>query len=351
MCINLIDLKSLGWFAQMISLCGNLRTDTSPRSSDWKTSSDEMLPTPPTSHVDISHIYEPAEDSFLLLDTLSSSSEIAFLKQRLRESSSSGHNPRITSPAPLVLEVGPGSGVVLAFATAHANAIFGRADILALGIDINKFACDATGETVSQACKENSAQGRKTGVYLDTLNGDLGTAIRSGAVDVLVFNPPYVPTSPLPQSPGLDFDKVLDSSGTTYEEDSYLLSLSYAGGIDGMEITNKLLKQIPSLLNAHRGVAYILLCNQNKPQDVMRYIQSWKSNWSVEIVRQSGKTGGREKLQVIKIWRTWSLLDLWMKGALPWTYFLSMAILICVSQAHIPYLKVNSLWLETIRAV
>ena len=263
-----------------------------------------MLPTPSTSHVDTSHIYEPAEDSFLLIDTLSSSSEIVFLKHRFGESDSLGCNAQSISPAPLILEIGPGSGVVLAFVTAHANAILGRADVVSFGIDVNNFACQATAETVIRACKETNVSGSKSGVYLDTLNGDLGTAVRPGTVDVLIFNPPYVPTSSLPQSLGLDFNRALGSFGTKREEDSYLLSLSYAGGIDGMEVTERLLEQIPSLLSIERGVAYLLLCKQNKPEDVKQYIRTWKSCWCVETVGQSGKTGGWEKLQIIKIWRT-----------------------------------------------
>ena len=41
-----------------------------------------MLPTPSTSHVNYNRIYEPAEDSFLLLDTLASPSETTFLRIR-----------------------------------------------------------------------------------------------------------------------------------------------------------------------------------------------------------------------------------------------------------------------------
>ena len=263
-----------------------------------------MLPTPSTSHVDYSHIYEPAEDSFLLVDTLSSSPETAYLKERFSKNSYSEHNTQLASPTPLVLEIGPGSGVILAFITAHAKTIFGRADVLTFGVDVNNFACKATGETVTRACRENNTQALNSGVYLGTLNGDLSAAIRPGTVDLLIFNPPYVPTSPLPQSRDLTFDKALDALGTRHEEDSYLLSLSYAGGVDGMEVTDRLMQQIPSLLNMDRGVAYILLCKQNRPEDVIQRVRAWESVWSVQVVGHSGMTGGWEKLQVIKIWRT-----------------------------------------------
>src|SRR5688572_15526847 len=100
-----------------------------------------MLPTPDTSHVPANLVYEPSEDSYLILDTLSSESERAFLRQRFptrtnlsspadRSSSSprevavggapGGERPDVTTPAPLALEVGTGSGVVSAFLAAHA---------------------------------------------------------------------------------------------------------------------------------------------------------------------------------------------------------------------------------------
>ena len=71
-----------------------------------------MLPTPDTSHVSYDQIYEPAEDSYLLLDTLSSASETTFLRSHFR-----------TGPAPLVVEVGTGSGVVLAFVVAPVSLL------------------------------------------------------------------------------------------------------------------------------------------------------------------------------------------------------------------------------------
>src|SRR3954468_17933885 len=91
-----------------------------------------MLPTPSTSLISLfSTIYEPAEDSFLLLDTLSNVTESAWLKDRF---------PQQTS-ALLVTEIGSGSGVVIAFLAANAKAILGRDDVLALGVDVNADAC------------------------------------------------------------------------------------------------------------------------------------------------------------------------------------------------------------------
>ncbi|KAL9123994.1 MAG: hypothetical protein Q9217_006631 [Psora testacea] len=261
-----------------------------------------MLPTPSTSHVNTDRIYEPAEDSYLLLDTLSSAVETKFLSQHFKADSTIC---KAAGP-PLVLEVGTGSGVLLAFVTAHARLLLGRSDVLAVGSDINYFACCASRETVRQANKEAGKQAANgntagsCGELLTILHGDLASPFRSGAVDLLIFNPPYVPTSQVPAPPRVIEGKEKDGS---FEHDSHLLSLSYEGGKDGMEVTKKLLEQLPDVLNKDRGVAYILLCQQNGPEEVTASIRKWGKSWTVEVVARSGTKAGWEKLQVIRICR------------------------------------------------
>ncbi|MCJ1229894.1 S-adenosylmethionine-dependent methyltransferase [Toensbergia leucococca] len=261
-----------------------------------------MLPTPSTSHVNLDRIYEPAEDSFLLLDTLSSPSETHFLRKRLGYPIHA--KPQLDStPSPLIVEVGTGSGVVLAFVTAHAQTIFGRTDLITLGTDINRFACEAAAVTVRKASEVGCST---SGNSLDVLFADLSSPLRNGIVDVLIFNPPYVPTPEIPSNVAVAGESVNGPSSIledSFENDSYLLSLSYTGGIDGMEVTSKLLDEIPVLLSSTRGTAYLLLCQQNKPEEVMHRIRRWGSTWYVEVVGQSGKSAGWEKLQIIRIWR------------------------------------------------
>jgi release factor glutamine methyltransferase len=267
---------------------------------DTRTSPLTMLPTPSTSHVDYSHIYEPAEDSYLLLDTLSSPSEKAFFRDHFAAFSPDGQ----ASPSLSVLEVGTGSGVVLAFATANAAEIFGRTDVGALGTDLNPFACRATAKTSDVAIKDTRAAGGGAGVFLDSLGSDLTSALRAGSVDVLIFNPPYVPTEELPAQQILDPpSSTAMTSSARFERDSHLLALSYAGGQDGMETTNRLLEQLPQILSA-RGVAYVLLCAQNRPEQVIHGIRAWQGgHWLAEKVADSGMKAGWEKLCIVRIER------------------------------------------------
>ena len=290
-----------------------------------------MLPTPSTSHLSYDRIYEPAEDSFLLLDTLSSESESSFLKSKFgafegpsdvygSDSSAAAVRNRKASgvSCPLVLEVGTGSGIVLAFITAHAKRLLGRTDVLTLGTDVNHFACQGATETVFIAVKDKidggapgdsglqSRSDARTATPLGSLLADLTTPLRPGTVDVLIFNPPYVPTFELPKPSDeqvLSCPVRIRKTRDHFAEDSYLLSLTYAGGLDGMEVTDRLLEQLPEVLSRPHGVAYIVLCAQNRPEMVKERVRGWKGDWCAETVGHTGKKGGWEKLQVIRIWR------------------------------------------------
>lgn len=288
-----------------------------------------MLPTPDTSHVSYSRVYEPAEDSFLLLDTLSSPSETTFLQQRFHSPSpataaaSPSSPPPSPPPPPLVVEVGTGSGVVIGFINAQAGPIFGTRDVLTLGTDVNGFACAATAATVRKAAAAAQSPGRH-GRFLGALRGDLLAPLRGREVDVLVFNPPYVPTDEMPalrdglwlgagggtggregegggEEEGEEEQQQLSASAR-FDRDSYLLSLSYAGGKDGMETTDRLIEALPTALS-RRGCAYILLCAGNKPEEVKARILEFGPEWRVLTVGDSGKQAGWEKLQIIRIWR------------------------------------------------
>ncbi|KAL6868546.1 methyltransferase domain-containing protein [Trichoderma novae-zelandiae] len=278
-----------------------------------------MLPTPDTSHVPYERVYEPAEDSFLLLDTLSSPSETQFLHETFSPAASSSSSSSSKPGIPLVVEIGTGSGVVLAFITAHAQTIFGTNQVLTAGVDMNAFACRATITTVAKAQadsiadtaggdnnnnnNDNKGSRRQVpyGMYLGSVMGDLAAPLRNNSVDVLVFNPPYVPTSEMPNRPESLAEDL--SATTSFDDDSYLLALSYAGGADGMETTDRLIAGLPETLSP-RGCAYVLLCAQNRPEAVKARVRGMGGGgWRAETVGSSGKTAGWEKLQVVRIWR------------------------------------------------
>jgi release factor glutamine methyltransferase len=91
-----------------------------------------MIPTPDLSHLtrhDLEQVYDPAEDTFLLLDALEQDAEALRKEQPL-----------------ICLEVGSGSGCVSAF----LGKIFGPSSSLYLCTDINKHATRCTLATGKQ---------------------------------------------------------------------------------------------------------------------------------------------------------------------------------------------------------
>ncbi|KAH3679716.1 hypothetical protein WICMUC_000747 [Wickerhamomyces mucosus] len=215
-----------------------------------------MLPTPIVS-ADFNKVYEPSEDSFLLLDSFEKDKEL-LNKQFFK--------------TPIVLEIGTGSGIITTFIHKHIlpNGLF-------LTTDLNPHAC--------KTCLETSLLNDGT-QFLDTIQTNLTDSIRSNLIDILIFNPPYVPDEIVPEIPQNDDD--------SYE----WLDLALLGGEDGMIVTNVLLDNLDNILSSN-GIAYILFCARNKPLQVVQKMK--ERGWNYELV-MNRKTG--EDLSVYKFQRS-----------------------------------------------
>lgn len=193
------------------------------------------METPYQNHIDkaeFDHVYEPAEDSFLLIDALEKDLEYLRLK-----------NPTFC------LEVGSGSGVVItAFGMAFPNTF-------CMSTDINLKAC---------ALSQNTAT--HNNVMLEAINMDLCGIFLDGKFDVIIFNPPYVVTES-------------DECGGTD------ITASWAGGINGREVTDRLLDMIPKKL-APDGTFYLLLIEENIPQEVIKIMSNYGYKSEVVIKRR-----------------------------------------------------------------
>ncbi|VDO47056.1 unnamed protein product [Onchocerca flexuosa] len=107
-------------------------------------------------------VYEPAEDTFLLLDALEKDREAL---EKLEPN--------------VVVEIGSGSGIVSVFCQQLL-----RIPVLNLATDMNFRALQ---------CTETTAQ--LNNVSVEVIQCDLLSALKlSSLIDVLLFNPPYVPT-------------------------------------------------------------------------------------------------------------------------------------------------------------
>ncbi|XP_074520657.1 methyltransferase N6AMT1 [Halichoeres trimaculatus] len=180
------------------------------------------ISTPLYSHAgrgDFRDVYEPAEDSFLMIDALEKDAE------RLK----------LMSPC-VCLEVGSGSGVL----SAALASLIGPA-ALYLCTDVNPAAAECTAVTASR----NSVPLQPVITSLvDSLLPRL-----SGKVDVLLFNPPYVVTP-------------------SEEVGSRGIEAAWAGGKRGREVTDRLLPVVAQLLSS-KGVFYLITIAENNPEEII----------------------------------------------------------------------------------
>jgi release factor glutamine methyltransferase len=181
----------------------------------------------------------------------------------------------------LGLELGSGSGCAITF-LAHAL----RPHFLAcLATDLNPKATYATLRTAERNLASVDA-------ILTCLADGLPADRR--LFDVILFNPPYVPTEclcPLARRPC--------RQGIDKCDPETLLEASWAGGADGRYWIDKVMGKVDGLLS-DRGVFYMIALDANKPAQLLQWAQTeWNLKSSVVMRRKAGC----ESLNVLKFWR------------------------------------------------
>ncbi len=164
-----------------------------------------------------SSVYEPSEDSFLLADAA-----LSEIKDSER-----------------LLEVGCGSGIVAAVIKANTKAKIA-------GIDINPDAAKCT--------KENG---------IDAIRGDLLSCIK-GKFDMIIFNPPYLPTSEEERTGGW-------------------LNTALDGGCDGRRVIDRFLEEAGGCLDG-KGKLLLLVSSLSGIEEVKSKMETL--GYTVEIKSQ-----------------------------------------------------------------
>lgn len=317
-------------------------------------------------------IYEPQEDSWLFCDALAG--EFSALKK--------------LSPS-LVAEIGPGSGIVSTTLLKMFEAA--RSPIPACVVaDINFVACEAALSTAAHnlyplhrgsglpasggasdissaafqlrlpadiSCCSSSSVGERTlAPFYDAVAGDLLLPMLprlAGKVDILLFNPPYVPTEdeevPTASLISGAADRVLAGSALRAplhaHDDSdgpascstvsrapatectiaggactssgcpdaaagksassiiaapppNLLAAAWAGGDRGRRVIDRALPLLPLLLSRPRGVAYMILVEENDPTEIATLLSREHGLRCTIIARTKAKN---ERLCVMRI--------------------------------------------------
>ncbi|PWR69983.1 HemK2/MTQ2 family protein methyltransferase [Methanospirillum lacunae] len=183
-------------------------------------------------HADPNQVYQPAEDSFLLLKTAKSE----------------------VKPSDRVLEIGVGSGYV-------SSGLLSSCQLL-VATDKNPHAA-----TIAYA----------SGVPVVRTN--LAAGLR-GPFDLILFNPPYLPTDPS--------ERIDD-----------WLELALDGGPSGRDVIIRFLQEIPSLLSSE-GRVLLLISSLTGPEEVEDLV---RKNGFVSTPVAEERVEGGEILLILRLTR------------------------------------------------
>ncbi|KAM1138177.1 hypothetical protein ACFX14_035977 [Malus domestica] len=194
-------------------------------------------------------VYEPCDDSFALVDAL-----LADRTNLLQ------HQPT------LCLELGCGSGYVI---TSLALIVGQAAHYIAT--DINPHAVKVTHETLEAH-----------GVHAELIHTNIASGLEKrlkGLVDVIVVNPPYVPTP----------EDEVGREG---------IASAWAGGENGRTLIDRILPVADNLLSK-KGWLYMVTLTENNPLQIC--LQMREKGYASRILVQ--RLTEEENLQIIKFWR------------------------------------------------
>ncbi|KAL6198710.1 hypothetical protein ACLB2K_028499 [Fragaria x ananassa] len=194
-------------------------------------------------------VYEPCDDSFALVDALLA--DQANLLQ---------HRPK------LCMELGCGSGYVIT----SLALILGKEGLF-IATDINPHAVRVTQETLEAH-----------GVHAELINTNIASGLEkrlAGLVDVIVVNPPYVPTP----------EDEVGREG---------IASAWAGGENGRAVIDKILPVADNLLS-EKGWLYMVTLSENNPSEIC--LQMREKGYDSRILVQ--RLTDEESLQIIKFWR------------------------------------------------
>jgi len=215
---------------------------------------------------DFERVYEPAEDSFILLDALEQDLDL------------------LRNDVTTCIEFGSGSGIVI---TALSNALRRREksedglqkiNHLLLATDLNLDACQTT-----KKCTDYFGVGPSVQVVRTNLAESLLDRLEN-SVDLLIFNPPYVPTP----------DDELSRSRRPEADQPHIhegqLHLSWAGGCRGRSLIDLFLTSyVPHLLSKPNGRAYMVALDKNDPENLSNCLkEKFGIRGSIAMERKAG---------------------------------------------------------------
>ncbi|MED6172877.1 hypothetical protein PIB30_054009 [Stylosanthes scabra] len=149
--------------------------------------------------------------------------------------------------------------------------------------DINYIATDVNPNAVKVSCEALVAHGVSAELILTDIASGLENRL-AGLVDVIVVNPPYVPTP----------EEEVGAEGVVS---------SWAGGENGRSVIDRILPVVDHLLS-EKGLLYMVTSTANNPSEIC--LQMKKKGYSSKIIIQ--RSTEEESLHIIKFWRDFDTL-------------------------------------------
>lgn len=197
-------------------------------------------------------VYEPCDDSFLLVDAL-----LADWLNLIDQ------NPKFC------LEIGCGSGYVITSLALILSQYNPSAQFFAT--DINLHAAQTTLQTSANH-----------GIHCEVVVTDIASCLQKRlrkSIDVLLVNPPYVPT---PED----------------EVGAVGIVSSWAGGFNGRKVIDRILDVVDELLSTN-GLIYMVALSENDPSEIFQVMREKGFGSRIALQRSTEE----ERLCVIKFWR------------------------------------------------
>lgn len=238
------------------------------------------------------NVYEPEADTFLFLEALDTDAKLLRLLRPSRcVEIGSGSGTVVTHLACLLLSPSQRAVEEEGSRKVEAVAPHDARWMNFLAVDVNPIALEATGVTWTQTMQRYFTDGGERGTsspcsvtqapesasptadapeFLPDIRGpsctlhrrlgDLFTGIPAEQTpfDVVLFNPPYVPTS---------MEELQDAV-----EKKDLITAAWCGGPRGRVVLDRFIEQLPSVLSP-RGVCYVVLIKENDIEDVVAVVQ------------------------------------------------------------------------------
>ena len=213
---------------------------------------------------DFLNVYEPSEDTFLLIDSLELELDNLFSQNYFNILT------KITS-----IELGCGSGLIsCCFLSKLKNLNINNYHHYC--IDINKDAINLTKRLLSKYNLDFNTS---------CIESDLFANInKEETFDIIIFNPPYVTTDKE------EYERALK------EKDIYA---AWAGGIKGSETINKFVEELKGRIN-NKTIIFLLLSKEN---DYNLIINNLRNKYGLNLELLMRKQFKNEKLAVFKFYK------------------------------------------------